>query len=133
MKNQEICYINKEKFELLFDDENSNLLKGYDCDNHEQLIYVDDNWHIELDSFDQKKAENAAHIIVSDDFPLEKHYIPNRKFEFLIHSGTLRNFRVSPFEEKFKKLFCGVVQTKEHRGTKYGEIVQNIVKNNQKH
>lgn len=126
-----ICYINKEKFEFLFDYYFNIGKLGYDSDNHEQLMYIDENWQFELDKFIQEKADKAAYILVSDDFPLENNYKPIRKFKFLIHRETdlLRQDRIVPFQERFKKFYCGVDLSTEDIGTKYHEIVNNIIEN----
>lgn len=131
METQMICFINKTKFMSLITDDFANEIEYKNLDK-EQLIYIDENWKIELGPIEQGKADKAAYILVSDDFPLEDgRYIPQREFCLLIHTGTDYNKRVAPLLEKYSVLLTTILKRdgeyyKEEKGSKYDEIAQLI-------
>ena len=104
---------------------------GFDDRDFKQLMYIDENYKAELDEFNQGKAENASHILVSDDFPLEKFYSPIRKFEVILHRGTDHSDRVEPFLKRYRELLIDTTEQKEEHGSEYYIIAQKIIDNNQ--
>lgn len=135
METQMICFINKTKFMSLITDDFADEI-GYDNLDVEQLMYINEDWKIELGPINQEKADKAAYILVSDDFPLEDgRYIPQREFSLLIHTGTDHNKRVAPLLNKYSGLLITILNRdgeyyKEEKGSKYDEIAQLIRANN---
>lgn len=123
-----ICFINKTKFRGLLGTHYAISL-GYENSNPEQLMYINENWKIELGPVNQERAEKSAYILVSDDFPLEKYYKPVYMIEFLVHSGTDRKKRIEPFETIFP--YFNVKEEQETKGSEYEQIAKNIFSNNQ--
>lgn len=125
---QTICFISKGTFMGLLGTVNAEDI-GFDSQDITQLGYINENWNIEFGRFDQERAEKSRCILVADEFPLENHYVPNKKFEFLIHAGTSRDKRVEPFKIKYSNLFDDIECVHENSDTRYGEIARNILEN----
>ena len=124
---QTICFIDKTTFMGLLGT-NYAVGIGFILDEIDQLGYIDQNWKIEFDKFDQEKAEKAKYLLVSDEFPLEDHFQPKEMFIFQIHGGTNRKKRIDPFERIYPHFTVHFAN--ENLGSIYDKIAQKIISNN---
>lgn len=124
METQLICFIDPFKFSTLIS-QNLVIKIGFSYSQNDLIGYIDLNGKIEVDKFDLTKARATSILLVPDKFPLEKHYLPLRKFQVLFHGGTDRISRIEPLI-RCLEWFEGYEEQPEEEGTIYDLIAQNL-------